>query len=501
MKKAKIETIVISDSEDEERSPAVSGSGAGSGSGATGSSNKSSAKSLRKRVPTTKKPSKRGASTPAAAQPAGLPFPPEVLIKIIAEISCAKESDPTSYQHHVERNALLAPLTRVSRQFQAATYSVLYGDLRVAWEPNTVDLLARSCSQNHALLTLPLRLEATATKGHEHREEWIEEYVENMSYDEERQREYFEERYGDEDAEEYWDGALPDGLMDEYLDDCRDEAEAEWSDDLVTTNWSNRPDIRGMQELLDLMEHTTNLQSLIIRGFALVNPPKHLEGLQSYPSITSLSTPDDYPFVFADLCLAAWLVTRLPRLRRVSGKLTSQVVPATLPPLTHIDLTGTSIPKATLDLLLKPVRNSLVSLRLRGAGWPHFGALPRLERLALEADIAYLDTSSELAVTLPESPLRHLKLPIHYNRHTVVSASILAMLATLPSTLETLLLRCTHRVSEPEEPLQKILEAVKTSQTHPICLLTGLGHGSWLGRDAGIVDKFEAEGVELRILY
>ncbi|KAL8290462.1 hypothetical protein RQP46_002720 [Phenoliferia psychrophenolica] len=513
MKKAKIETIVISDSEDEERSPAVSGSGAGAG--ARGPSNEPVAKRLRKRVPATKKPTKRGgASMPAAARPAGLPFPPEVLINIISEVSCANGSDPASPEHHTKRNALLAPLTRVSRQFQAATYSVLYGDLRVAWEPTTVDLLARSCTQNHALLTLPRRLEATAIKAID-RGEWIEQYVDKDWDSQERQLVYFEERYSADEVEEYWDGALPDGIMDEYRQELLDEAEAEWSDDMATNKWSHRPDTLGIQELLDLMEHTTNLQSLVIHGFSLDNPTSadpfdfdDLNGLESYPSITSLATPDDFPLTLGNPSLAAWLRKRMPRLRRLTGLLplespTTQP-PTPLPLLTHLDLFGGNISKSTLNIILEPIRDSLVSLRLRGEGWQGFGTvgLLRLERLALEVDLSYSD-DSQVDLTLPECPLRHLELSIHSTPIIVVPVAVLAMLATLPSTLETLVLKDTQLVILLDDYLKQILYAVKKSQARPLCVISmgPMFEGGALMRVlARWVVKFEAEELELRVV-
>ncbi|KAL8286748.1 hypothetical protein RQP46_004276 [Phenoliferia psychrophenolica] len=126
------------------------------------------------------------AAASSAARRRSISFPPEILLHIIS-LSTAHTSWDL-FPDLSDRNVALVQLALVSRAFRAATYSVLYGDLRLPWMADTVKKLYQSFANNPNLLPLVRRLEACAITEHhwvdyepftfpaQPTAEWLEEY-------------------------------------------------------------------------------------------------------------------------------------------------------------------------------------------------------------------------------------------------------------------------------------------------------------------------------------
>ncbi|KAL8286778.1 hypothetical protein RQP46_004306 [Phenoliferia psychrophenolica] len=249
-----------------------------------------------------------------------LSFPPEVLLLVLSFASDSYIGGEAETLN--ARNAELARIALVSRAFQAATYSVLYGDLRLPWMADTVKQLRKSFSKNSQLLPLVRRLEASAVDEYA----WVEDDYDSRSSDEQVREEWLEsycERNGIEEESDEWIGLnenpIEDGdAADDFEDDMRSDAKMAWSASGHGAWQAKRTNPEGALEVLDFVGSAPALRRLVVRDFLTPLRAVDLAKRGSYPLIESLVLPQDSPFL-ADGRLAPFLVSRAPNLRSLSG--------------------------------------------------------------------------------------------------------------------------------------------------------------------------------------
>ncbi|KAL8278904.1 hypothetical protein RQP46_008775 [Phenoliferia psychrophenolica] len=264
------------------------------------------------------------ATSSTSAAPGRLPFPPEVLELIFAEVSHLILLEDGDNDELLERNKVLASLALCSSQFQQAVYSTLYGDLRLEWSANNAPKLLRSFEENPRLPLLVRRLEATGHLGvwqgfrdrrvqaemedADNQEFWFEAYVEENELDEEWE--------GENSYAHVWEAELVAA------------AKVEWQEGGLD-GWEGRADVAGLGELVDLLDRTTNLQSVSIFGFD--HPlPSILADRGPFPSILALELFDEANIVERPTTIASLLLSQTPSLQHLS---TGHLPTGLLPPL------------------------------------------------------------------------------------------------------------------------------------------------------------------------
>ncbi|KAL8286678.1 hypothetical protein RQP46_004206 [Phenoliferia psychrophenolica] len=216
-------------------------------------------------------------ATPSSSALHSPTFPPEILLHIL---SFASES--YSGHHYADlnqRNADLASLALVSRTFQAGTYPVLYGDLRLAWMADKVKKLQKSFQTNAHLVPLVRRLEATTVR--------VDEYIvhqlrprDDAALEERAWLEGYLREEGIEEDSQEWLQVFADGFEDSavknsalreaWTADTMRDARYAWDRNGHGT-WAGRENQEGppegARELLDVIASAPALRSLLVRGF------------------------------------------------------------------------------------------------------------------------------------------------------------------------------------------------------------------------------------------
>ncbi|KAL8280117.1 hypothetical protein RQP46_007447 [Phenoliferia psychrophenolica] len=445
------------------------------------------------------------ASAPPPPHPRQLPFPPEVLELIFAEVShlIIWEADVPGGDELAERNRVLASLALCSSQFQQAVYSTLYGDLRLDWCANGVPKLLRSFEENPRLPLLVRRLEALGRLGvwggfrdrhvqaqmedADFQEGWFNSYVRKNKIDEEWE--------GDNPYEDVWEAELVAAAKVEWAEGCLD-------------GWEGRADVAGFGELVDLLDRTTNLRSVTIFRFG--HPlPDFLANRGPFPSILALQLFDEADVVERPATLASLLLSRTPSLQYLD---TWHPPTGPLPPLTSLRIRRSHAaarkPNATrLNDLLKLLRPSLRSLdvdvqaiqdgesRDPNVGWAALLApfISTLERLTLRdgrwgAPSTRPDQVNELASEIAISSLVHLRLQITWIRDLPPPSMAAGtrgvtmgrgaeafwspepLLASLSSTVRSLTLaeESDTPTLELGDRLERMLEALKSTSARPL---------------------------------
>ncbi|KAL8286679.1 hypothetical protein RQP46_004207 [Phenoliferia psychrophenolica] len=377
-----------------------------------------------------------------------------------------------------ERNVDLASLALVSRAFQAATYSVLYGDLGLAWMADKVRRLRKSFKSNPNLLPLVRRLEATAV----HQDEWIEYQLATASDDDADDSSkawseaYYDRHDIDENSQEWLlmeDAAREDGEeRGQWEEDVRSDAKDAWVRKGYGA-WKGKGNSEGALQLLDIIASAPTLRILVVRDFTRRLHPRDIATRGPYPLIAALeaSTYRTSSF-FIDHTLPSILASSTPNLRSLSGNIGYRGGGApiiSLPPsLTRLRIEGYN-GDTQIDTLLLQTQPSLRSLTLVGPkpGWASSPALvallSSLETFTVEYHHPLAEYSGEidsLALALaPSSSLRHLE---------VVPATA-TLLAALPLSLQSIaLLPVKNTTEDPREDMKRVLELMKVAATHPL---------------------------------
>ncbi|KAL8287693.1 hypothetical protein RQP46_003551 [Phenoliferia psychrophenolica] len=287
-----------------------------------------------------------------------LPFPPEVLELIFAEVShlILWDADVGRGDELAERNKVLASLALCSSQFQQAVYSTLYGDLRLDWCANTVPKLLRSLEENPRLLLLVRHLEAVSSLW----EGFCNDRINAVMQDADLQEDWFNSYVEKNQIDEEWEGDNP--YADVWQAELFAAARAEWEAGGLDA-WEGRPsdDVGGLEELVSLLERTSNLRSVTISGFE--RPlPDFLAGRGPFPSIVALDLFNDADVVERPANLASLLLSRTPSLQHLS---TSHVPAGSLPPLISLRFRRSckSIPDANATRLTEVLQLLRPSLR------------------------------------------------------------------------------------------------------------------------------------------
>ncbi|KAL8286611.1 hypothetical protein RQP46_004139 [Phenoliferia psychrophenolica] len=434
-------------------------------------------------------------------------FPPEVLLQILSFIS-----DSYYGQHHIDsedRNAGLASLSLVNRAFQEATYSVLYGDLRLAWMADKVKKLRKSFSCNPNLLPLIRRLEATAV----HRGEWIEYQLENPSeYADAWKQAWFKaycEREGIVEDSHDWLRMMEDGLEDSSAGDAR--AEDMWSD--AEDAWARRGhgqwegfrNLEGALELLDIIASTPALRTLVVREFADTLQEPDIAKRGPYPIIESLEVTGSCPSpFFLARNLPSLLASATPNLRSLSGYNghLSRAAPAIFLPLslTRLEIMNYKKMDPRIDTLLLQVQPSLRSLTLSPSTFDWASSptlvtlLTSLETLTIANNLHYShdkDINNLARAIAPSSSLRHLGL---------VPATAALIAALPPSLLSITLLPTKTESGAPRFEMEQVLGLLKAATTQPLRVEFAKKYEwqGWLGWEE-CRDMYEAEGHTLSV--
>ncbi|KAL8286680.1 hypothetical protein RQP46_004208 [Phenoliferia psychrophenolica] len=437
-------------------------------------------------------------AAPSAAPLRSLAFPPEILLHILSYSSNSYASD--EYIDLNERNADLASLALVSRAFQAATYSVLYGDLRLAWMADKVKALRSSFNENPQLLPLVRRLEATAVPEDTFvfqqmhlrddsdwalaKQSWLEGYCRRNGLEEDSQEwlQVMEDGFEDHSVEDS-------PLRDAWAADTTRDAKHAWDTNGHGT-WAGERNPEGSREFLDLIASAPALRSVAVRGFVMKLDATDIATRGPYPLIESLEAPQSSPF-FADHRLSSFLASSTPNLRSLSGNCAfdSRKAPLiTLPSsLIRLEIAGYN-PKSRINALLLQIQPTLRSLTLIPScnGWassPTLGTLlSSLESFNVTDNLHGNDDSVIAALALAfaaSSSLRHLEL-------VPASATIIA---ALPPSLQSILVfpatdnhMHVHYGSETGDDddelereerdlgveMGKVLELMKTAATQPL---------------------------------
>ncbi|KAL8286747.1 hypothetical protein RQP46_004275 [Phenoliferia psychrophenolica] len=287
------------------------------------------------------------AAAPSAAPRRSLSFPPEILLLILSFASEITHLE--SYLDLSDRNVALAQLALVSRDFRAAAYSVLYGDLRLPWMADTVIKLHHSFNNNPNLLPLVRRLEACAVDE----ETWVD--CERYRLPAEKRTKWLDQ-YCD------WEG-IQEGTRqwkrlheDEWIEDgdagqeFEDETEVFLEASFAERGrgaWSGERNPEGALELLDLVASAPALQDIAVRGFKIALDRADIADRAPLPLITSIHTDFESPFL-VKTTLSSLLVSWAPNLRSLRGYTDSVInrsqsplapTAALLPPsLTHLHI-------------------------------------------------------------------------------------------------------------------------------------------------------------------
>ncbi|KAL8286677.1 hypothetical protein RQP46_004205 [Phenoliferia psychrophenolica] len=408
-----------------------------------------------------------------------LTFPPEVLLHILSFASDSYSSH--HYTNLNKRNADLASLALVSRTFQEATYSVLYGDLRLAWMGDKVKKLLRTFQENDPLFLLVRRLEATAV----HRNDWVDYHLENPGGDSELKKqawlEDYLERGGVEQYSKHWTQMMEDGI-----ENCGAEAEDQWVEDMRSDardawdakghgEWKRKRNHEGARELLDIMTSATALRSLVLRGFSHKLDEDDTQIYGPFPHLESIAADISASPFFLNANLPSFLAASAPNLRSLSGyarrsnRENRENPVIRLPPsFTRLDIAGYDQRELRLDALLLQVQPTLRSLTLLpaspgGASSPTVAALlSSLETFIVKDDRFWQcpdDIKSlERAITASSS-LHHLEgIP-----------ATATLIAALPSSLQSITLPYSIKAHEHLcVEIARVLEFLKTATTHPL---------------------------------
>ncbi|KAK4702491.1 hypothetical protein P7C70_g3730, partial [Phenoliferia sp. Uapishka_3] len=336
--------------------------------------------------------------------------PPEILTHIIAFVPTVHQKAPhVALDHHpashTARNAELAALALVSRAFQKATYSMLYGYISIMWLSGTVRRLQASLKANPALLTLVRRLEVTAISH----DSWYWEEWEIARQD----------RAADSNNP-------PSNMSDEEFAETDKALEWAWFG-AGHSEWEGLPGVMqlGARSLLNLMEAATNLRVVVLEGFD-GDIPEELATRRTFPSLETLDTvshsppfpqiqsdldgTNSFPFTFDTSSFPALIASQSPNLRRMCGRLDNRNSLGPLPPLTHLNIVQKSEDDLSLLALLLQIQPILVSLRLTprvGPGWAH-----TISPFILSLESLTLDTS--LHSSLINEAMRQ---PTHYEEN------------------------------------------------------------------------------------
>ncbi|KAL8286635.1 hypothetical protein RQP46_004163 [Phenoliferia psychrophenolica] len=430
-------------------------------------------------------------AAPQTSPGRSLLFPPEILLHILSFVSDSYSG--YDYSHLSHRNAGLAPLALVNRAFQAATYSVLYGDLRLAWMSDKVWRLFESFDGNPQLLPLVRRLEATAVNV----EDWVTEQLRNPKVDEDDsdlKRDVLKDyclRHGIEENSPEWRATMEDGVEDpnvrsEWEEHKRGVVEAVWNDNDYGT-WEGEENSEGALELLDIVGSAPALRSLVVRAFDM----DYLQATEiatrgPYPLLESLGTSGDIPYCgdpfFAGRSLPSFLASSSPNLRSLSGTV-AMINPSDTPsPIIPLPSSLVRLEirhyDPTIDTLLFQAQPSLRSLTLiqPSAGWASSPALldllSSLENLVVTRTLSRRKrhreddlTSLTHAIALSRS-LRHLKL----------FPATAELIGALPPSLQSITLRPVADITLPvrgdmEDPrleMERVLGLLKAAATQPL---------------------------------
>ncbi|KAL8286610.1 hypothetical protein RQP46_004138 [Phenoliferia psychrophenolica] len=413
------------------------------------------------------------ASTPRRA----LNYPPEILLHILSYAS-----DPYSGEHYInpiERNADLARFALVGRAFQQATYSVLYGDLRLAWMGDKVKKLQNSFKNDKRLLLLVRRLDAFAVSE----DAWIEYKLQNLDPNDPSRETWFDDycqRKGIEYDSEEWQELSEQPLElgdagEEWEEDMRADLEEQWAQrGHGVWKWKGKRNVDGALELLDIVGSAPALRTIVLREFEDALHPSDVAKSGPYPRVESLDALTHSPF-FADNTLPSLLASKSPNLRSLCGTMTHftdqspKAPPISLPPsltkLAIIDYIGLD---TRIDTLLLQIRPSLRSLTLTTAssGWASSPALKALLS-SLEAFVVRdnwfrrheEDIDSLTRAITPSPSLHHLG---------IVPASA-TLIAALPPSLQSIaLLPAVNAVEDPRLEMERVLDYLKAASTQPL---------------------------------
>ncbi|KAL8286744.1 hypothetical protein RQP46_004272 [Phenoliferia psychrophenolica] len=385
-----------------------------------------------------------------------LSFPSEILILILSFVSDSYTTPRyigSLYQILIARNAGLAPLALVNRAFQAATYSDLYGDLRLAWMADTLSHLHKSFSANSELLPLVRRLEACAVSE----TGWVETNCERK-----RGNGYLRElwldslivREGIMEGSERWDRLLnlsiEEGIgADDFICDMRDAAQDDW-DTAGHGAWrdrSNNPE--GALELLDLVESAPALQSLVVRDFWYALRPADIASYGPYPLLESLQF--EYPPFPINMTLPSLLTSWAPNLRSLSGPMDSfhpddirrtPIIIARLPlSLSHLEIEDFDFHDLQIrSLLLLQAQSNLRSLTVAPVQscWV---SLPAMTTLFSSLDTLIIIERSRGPPSLEAMDLLALAISSSSSlRHLELVTARAPLVASLPPSLQSITL-------------------------------------------------------------
>lgn len=423
-------------------------------------------------------PARRTSANVGTAPPRAFPLPPELLTQVIILSTHRVEySDDSADDYLVERNRQLSALALVSSDFQRAAYSVLYGDLRLAWLARSVQRLTRSFEDNTALLPLVRSLEVSSVDRRDwcadqaHFEEDLEKSMRIGSFYDMLYAYCNEMGISDSDVEEaleYGSGTPIDEVVELWHEERYDEREEIWYAH-GNDRWEHLPLIIsfGAGELLDLLDKTPNLRALVVHGFTF-GDPESLKVYGPFEMIQSLKAPDDYPFTQNPACLASFLASRTPHLRHLSGYLNDYDTshPTKLPSLSSLKVNIRSFSEAQLTALLQQVAPSLRHLTLASAeqhSTPSGAVLApfisTLESLDISEIFGEIMAPDLLARAIADSSLLHLRLCANARSGRLPPSELVT---SLPPTLLTL-----DFVRGQLEDLVKILAMLKTAAPRP----------------------------------
>ncbi|KAL8279522.1 hypothetical protein RQP46_008084 [Phenoliferia psychrophenolica] len=434
------------------------------------------------------------------------PFPLDVHTSILSHIGRGEDI--------AVRNRLLAPLALVSRSWQAATYSLLYGDLRIIWLAGNITRLLESFSRNPILRPMVRQLETKAVDG----EEWIDNWVAVKMADPDAERERWKVYCAENEIDTYeasraWHdeggGGLPGDLGDDWENDLREGGEASkaWRK-AGHAKWDTTKDRLGISALLDFLEATPNLRSLVIGGFDYNELPPGLSNRGPFVHLTALGTPGECPFITqTPPTLNSFLASRAPNLRRLSGSMnqTSGSVTPFTTSLSHLEfdlLPG--LPNPAFITLIQSTQSSLRSLTLpffdidgATAISPYLASLTSLSLLSREYH--NLDPAKYVATFLTSTPsLHHLHLDFAFLPH---ADSILASLPTSLSSVSFDIGQRRNLYGDSKTVIQKVLDALKkTTSPRPLRVTLPVPSRDREAIMEAFADKFGLEGMSFALI-
>ncbi|KAL8281352.1 hypothetical protein RQP46_006386 [Phenoliferia psychrophenolica] len=453
-------------------------------------------------------PSASASSPPPPERERNLPFPPEVLLLIVAETTSSDTHNDGEDEFTTERNSTLVRLALVSSEFQRAVQTVLYGDLRLVWFANRVKLLFDTLERNPSLLLLIRSIEASSVMpdkwcndrvraevgDRDNQENYWEDYCDNMDYSDGRHRQEWKHH-----------GGLPPEVAKEWEDQLLGGWEAQWKRRGLG-RWDDLEGVSklGAGEVLDLVDKAPNVRKLVLNGFrGKVRDDIKTRG--PFPTLRSLETFPGNPFTSKHISFASHLITQSPNLRHLVGSLRDRDGPTTvLPPLQSLDLFLQCRIDATLERVLSQTRSTLCHLKIL---WrPHAGDNLRVA--------PYLSSLETLDLTLP-MPLPRPDL--HLIGTSLSTCTLLhlclnlfpfpdTLLSSIPPCLLTLSLTGKPRDNHTKgflDAARAVLKALQRSKSRPSPLRVQFTTETERTRRKalrGFQERYRAEGLMLVVV-